>query len=161
GVQRGANAALLIRDPSLSLRAGALAAWPSLDDTSPFLPFADSLAKHAGFSLDTPFQEIDPAQQRQILHGTGETWLTLADRPELKFQYKGLFPSIDEASRVSTPYRQRLEHLVDEVPCGVCKGSRLRLDAAAVRFQDRTLGDLGDLPIGQTLGFFRGLKQTK
>ncbi len=35
----------------------------------------------------------------------------------MKFQYKGLFPAIDEASRVSSVYRQRLDHLVSEVPC--------------------------------------------
>lgn len=173
GVQRGANAALLIRDPSATLRDGALAAWPPLDGSNPFLAFAEALAQHVGFSLDTPFQQIDAAHQRAIMHGTGEIWLEVAnarfsavvarspDRATARFQYKGLYPAIEEAARVSFVYRQKLDHLVDEVPCTVCKGSRLRVDAAAVRFNDRTLGDLSDLPIGQTLGLFRQLKQTK
>ena len=36
GVQQGANPALLIRDPTLSLRDGALAAWPELTTEQPF-----------------------------------------------------------------------------------------------------------------------------
>ncbi len=55
GVQRGANAALLIRDGALSLRDGAMAAWPPLDGSNPFLKFAEALATHAGLSLDIPF----------------------------------------------------------------------------------------------------------
>ncbi len=212
GVQRGANAALLIRDPALTLRQGAIAAWPTLDGSNPFLSFALSLAQHAGLSLDVPFGELEAVQQRVILHGTGEAWIPLqsqesgirsresgvrsqgsgvrgqgsgvrGQRSEVRgqesgvkrrkaanhsvsssncrFQYKGLFPAIDEAARVSSVYRQKLDHLVDEVPCSVCHGSRLRRDAAAVRFADKTLGDLGDLAVGRTLAFFNELTLTE
>src|SRR5262249_10463767 len=78
-----------------------------------------------------------------------------------RFQYKGLFPAVDEASRVSFVYRQRLEHLVDEVPCLTCHGSRLRADAAATRFAGRTLGDVCAKPLGDTLALFNGLNLSK
>src|SRR5205823_210674 len=80
GFQRGANVNLLIRDGALSLRQGAVSAWPSLDAGSPFLPFAEGLAKHAGFSLDTSFDELDPKHRRVILQGSGEEWIPLAGR---------------------------------------------------------------------------------
>src|SRR5207237_3109716 len=108
---------------------------------------------------------------RAILHGTGDTWIELGEtKPARKaasgprpprFQYKGLFPAIDEASRISPAYRQRLDHLVSEVPCSTCHGSRLRDDAAAVRFQGRTIGPVCGWPLGQTLAFFQGLKLSK
>src|SRR5262249_23349500 len=50
GVQKGANPALLIRDPERSLREGALAAWPDLNDNADFLRIAEALAAHVGFS---------------------------------------------------------------------------------------------------------------
>ena len=140
GVQHGANPALLIRDPTLSLRDGrrrrlAGARRPS----SRSLPFAEALARHAGFSLDTPFDELDaaaaagdPARHRRRVDSAADA--TRSDGRRSTFQYKGLFPAIDEASRVSFVYRQRLDHLVNEVPCSACHGSRLRDDAAAVRF---------------------------
>jgi excinuclease ABC subunit A len=67
--------------------------------------------------------------------------------PPVRFQYKGVLPTIAEASRVSFVARQKLDHLVREVPCAACRGSRLRDDAAAVRFADLTLGQLCDLAL--------------
>jgi excinuclease ABC subunit A len=164
GVQQGAKADLLIRNPKLSLREGAIGSWPDLEPGKDFTRFVESLAKHVGFSLDTPFESLLPAQQRAILHGTGDAWIELPIlRPKSKiqnpkFQYKGLFPALDEASRVSAACRQRLDHLVSEVPCSACRGSRLRDDAAAVRFDGLTLGDLCNLPLSQTLHRFQNLK---
>src|SRR5262249_20484097 len=79
----------------------------------------------------------------------------------VRFQYKGLFPALDEASRVSFVYRQRLAHLVDEVPCQTCGGSRLRDDAAAVRFADRSMLLTCSPPLGWGAAPFKGLKVAK
>jgi excinuclease ABC subunit A len=159
GVQRGANPALLIRDPDLTIRDGAIAVWPPLAENQPFARIAEAIARHAKFSLDPPFASLQPHQQQIILHGTGDSWLSGGGA--LRFQYKGLFPAIDEASRVSFVYRQRLSHIVGEVRCSTCGGSRLRDDAAAVQFGGRTLGQLGDLAVEQSLAFFRDLKLSK
>ena len=55
----------------------------------------------------------------------------------LRFQYKGLYPALEEASRISPAFRTKLEHLVDEVECSVCGGSRLRDDARGRRLRNR------------------------
>ena len=185
GFQRGANVELLIGDKALSLRQGVVTAWPVV--SGEWLPFAEAIARHGGFTLDTPWQKLSPSQQRVVLQGTGDQWLiadmglTIAesktrDKKATKvnssanrkstisnqqFQYKGLFPAIDEASRVSFMYRWRLEHLLDEVPCVACKGARLRSDSAATRFQNRTLGELTGLPIGDALKLVQGVKFDK
>jgi excinuclease ABC subunit A len=179
GFQRGANPAAFIRDGKLSLRQGALAAWPPLAEGEPFLRFAESLARHCGFALDVPYQDLDPTHQRVLLHGSGEVWIQLGSSQEsgaasqqrekrsatapplAHFQYKGLLPAVDEASRVSFVYRHRLDHVVSEVACSTCVGSRLRADAAACRFQGRTLGELCGLPLGEALAFFKALKLDK
>jgi excinuclease ABC subunit A len=160
GFQRGANPAVLIRDPRLSLRDGAIAAWPELTSEGVFTRFAAALAQHGGFDLDTPYEKLDGAQQRMILHGTGDTWIPLGEG-QAKFQYKGLMPAVDEASRVSWIYRQKLDHIVSEVPCATCKGSRLRDDAAACRFDGKTMGELCGLPLDAALKAFKELKLPK
>jgi excinuclease ABC subunit A len=174
GVQQGASPALLIRDPRRSLRDGALAAWPDLTANPTFVLFAEALARHARFSLNTPFEKLTAAQQHVLLHGTGDAWIELEPSAEdgrtekgVRFQYKGLFPAIDEAARVSPAYRQRLDHLVSEVACSTCHGSRLREDAAACRLPfgpDRpalTPGELCALPLGETLELFKSLRLTQ
>src|SRR5262249_15113956 len=96
GTQKGANPALLVRDPSLSLRQGALTAWPLLTAEHPFLPFAEALARHGGFSLDVAFEKLDPRQQRMLFYGTGEVWLEVSPRlprASAKRQAKGGGPS--------------------------------------------------------------------
>jgi excinuclease ABC subunit A len=159
GTQSGASLDLLVRDPMLTLRDGAIAAWPTLEGNAPFLPFADALAKHGGFSLDIAYCDLEPRQQRLITFGTGDTFLPLPNGA--KFQYKGLIPTLDEARRVSFVYRQRLEHLLGDVPCSTCLGARIREDAAAVRFENKTIGELCELPLGETIKFFRLLKLDK
>lgn len=184
GFQRGANENLLLGDTRLSLREGAVTAWPSLEGGSMWLPFVEALGRHVGFDLDTPFEKLSPAHKRAILHGTGETWIDLAsaetrtitkkrktgradtttpssETRSPRFQYKGLFPAIDEASRVSWIYRHRLDHLVDEVPCSACRGSRIRPDAAATQFASHTLGALCNRSLGETLSFFNNLRLSK
>ena len=68
-----------------------------------------------------------------------------------RFQFKGLYPALEEASRLSPRLRGMLEHLVGEIDCSECGGSRLRDDAAAVRFRERTLDQIGRTPLGELL----------
>jgi len=175
GSQKGANPAVLVRDPSFSLRQGALTAWPELTPDQPFTRFADAIVLHGGFSLDTPWDQLDAAHQRILLYGTGETWLPLTSidlSPKRKrgtsqnqtgptFQYKGVMPALSEAARVSFIYRQRLDYLVSDVPCTTCSGSRLRDYAAACRFMEHTIGEMCGWSLRQFFDFFQQLKLTK
>ncbi len=68
--------------------------------------------------------------------------------PWFRFQYKGLYPALEEAARLSPALRGKLDHLVDEVECSTCGGSRLRDDAAAVRLTRRTIDEICRLPLG-------------
>jgi excinuclease ABC subunit A len=146
GFQRGANEQLLIGNSSLSVSDGAISGWPSLEENHAFLPFAEALAAHAGFRLDVPIDSLRPEQKQIILDGTGEITLPLKGTGH-RFQYRGLFPAIDEASRLSFLYRMRLEHVVDEVNCTTCHGDRIRPDAAATRYLDIRLADMCHLSL--------------
>ena len=183
GIQHGANPAILIPDGRLSLREGAVAVWPDFASNPAFARMIAAMAKAEGIDLDRPFDTLDARHRRIILHGAGETWYTVASEPEagapakkgkkpkgdavaapgpspFSFQYKGLFPAIEEASRVSFVYRFKLQGMVDDVPCAACMGARLRDDAAAVRFHGHTLDTISRWPLGEALAFFKGLKLT-
>ncbi|WP_165068434.1 excinuclease ABC subunit UvrA [Paludisphaera rhizosphaerae] len=163
GVQQGANPAVLIPDPSRSLRDGAVMVWPKFHENRTFGRMIETLAAAEGIDLDTPFDDLEGRHRRTILHGRPDVWYEIPDAKDLpgfKFQYKGLFPAIEEAGRVSFQYRWRLQGLVDDVPCASCMGARLRDDAAAVRFEGLTLDQISRLPLGQALAFFDGLNLT-
>lgn len=154
GTQVGANPAALIRNGRMTLAEGAVLLWPaaSLEISQWML---GALARETRINTDMPFEELDGRQRRLILHGTGETWHTVyksgKDKGSVffKFQFKGLYPALEEAARLSPTLRNRLELLVDEVECSVCGGSRLREDASAFRYRGLTMDQLGRQPLGQ------------
>ena len=169
-MQQGANPAVLIPDGKLSLREGAVAIWPDFTAVPLFGRMIGALAQAEGIDLDSPFDDLDGRSRRIILHGAGESWYAvdrgaavLTSDPKtispggFSFQYKGLFPALEEAGRISFVYRYKLQGMVDEVPCAGCMGGRLRDDAAAVRFKGFTLDQISRWPLGQALGFFKDL----
>jgi excinuclease ABC subunit A len=157
GTQIGANPALLIKDPALTLAEGALNVWPTAGQKLGTL-MLQALAHGTNLPLDVPYEALTSRQRRILLHGTRDRWFEVREddsaaakkRPPLfRFQYKGIYPSLDEASRLSNVFRQKLERFTDEVECTSCDGSRLRADASAFRFRDLTIDDLSRLPLSE------------
>jgi len=162
GTQVGANPAALLRDPNLTLAKGALLVWPDVS-----LPISRqmlaALSAHTGVPIDVPYNDLSPRQRRTVLFGTADDWIDVRmkadggrrkadqdDAPVLfRFQYKGLYPALEEASKLSPRLRTLLEQFVGEIDCSECGGSRLRDDAAAVRFRERTLDQIGRIPLGE------------
>ncbi|MBN2474835.1 MAG: excinuclease ABC subunit UvrA [Pirellulales bacterium] len=171
GTQTGTNPAALLRDPKLTLAQGAVAIWPNVDGRL-FPLMLEAFAQGSGVPADVPFEQLGAKHRRLIMHGTGDRWFDAplpaagsgpghsrgskraSPHPVLRFQYKGLYPALEEASRLSPAFRSRLEHLVDEVECSVCSGSRLRDDAAAVRLRGRAIDEYCRLPLGSLLEQF-------
>jgi excinuclease ABC subunit A len=161
GTQPGADPAALIPDGSRSLNEGAVAAWPPFGENPLFARMIAAIGHNKGVDLDAPFDDLEARHRRLILHGSGETWFEVpaADgMPPFGFQYKGLFPALEEAGRVSFMYRAKLSGMVDDVPCASCMAGRLRDDSAAVQFRDFTLDQITRWPLGKALEFFKTLK---
>jgi len=165
GTQVGANPTALIRDPKLTLGQGAVLLWPEVSGDL-FPRMLAALAAHTGLPLDVPFGELNARQRRIVFHGLSEDeWIDVpakgqkkGQRPLFRFQYKGLYPALEEASRLAPSVRGRLEHLVGEVECSTCSGSRLREDAAAVRFRNQTIDQFCRQPLGPLLEQVKGWK---
>ena len=162
GTQVGANPAALLRDPKLTLAEGALLVWPNVS-----LPMSQkmlsALSSHTSVPINVPYSDLSPRQRRIVLYGTGEDWIEVAGSkeqgagskmretftPTFRFQFKGLYPALEEASKLSPRFRGILESFVGEIDCSECGGSRLRDDAAAVQFRDRTLDQICRTPLGE------------
>ena len=174
GTEYGVSAAALLNDPELTLAEGAVAIWPQFDQ-----PLArallEGLAAHTGLPLDVPYSQLAARHRRIVLHGTGEEWITArlpakgaaknGSRDKggatLRFQYKGLFPALKEASRLSYQLRGELLDFADEVDCSECGGTRLRDDASAVRVRNRTIDELCRMPLARLLDEVRSWKLSK
>ncbi len=167
GTELGANPAALFRDMELTLAAGAVLLWPAVGQPM-FDAMLQSLSAQTGLPANVPYHHLSPRQRRQVLYGTGEQWIEVGARREargaskrekdlpsgfrsFRFQYKGLYPALEAASRVSPRLRGRLEHLVDQIECSQCGGSRLRDDSSVMRFEGQTMHQLCQLPLNRLL----------
>ncbi len=160
GTREGADPAALVPDGRLSLRRGAVVTWPAFDTNPDFARLIEAMAAEVGIDLDAAVDDLDAPTRRALFHGTGSRWFRVdaADgRPTLAFQYKGLFPALEEAGRISFVYRMRLQGLVGDMPCPTCMGGRLRDDSAAARFRGQTLDQVARWPLGKALDFFTAL----
>ncbi len=170
GTQTGTSPALLM-DTDLSLKEGAIRMWPALGkDTKSEMavtelarPMLESMCKAVGIPLDVPTGQLSAGQRRSILHGTGDRWFTAENARGIKFefQWKGLFPALDHAARLSSKLRSQLSPFVAEVACSACDGSRLNVDAGSTRFRDLTIGEITQGTLSWLHETMKGWKLTK
>ena len=169
GVQRGAPAGEIIRQPARSLFDGAVAGWPHIDRKSPLGRMLVALCAHLGVAPNTPLADWTADQKRTLMFGTSGTWIDgSAAFDGVRFQWRGFFPTIDHATRNSWSFRYKLRNMVTDIPCVTCRGGRLRPDAAAVRLggipsdvasaaRGRTIVEVCEIPLEEAAAFFRDL----
>ncbi|MFC7907314.1 ATP-binding cassette domain-containing protein [Streptomyces nigra] len=142
----------LVPDPSLSIREGAIAAWPGAWQGKNLRDILDAL----GHDVDRPWREL-PAEERQWILFTDEqpvvTVHPVRDADRIQRPYQGTYMSARRyvmktfADSRSATLRARAERFLTAAPCPACGGSRLRPEALAVTFAGRTIAELAALPL--------------
>ena len=164
GTEIGTDQSVIVANPNLSIDTGAISALPKPEENPAFAAVLKAVTDELEIPRDIPWYQIPPRQQRFILHGTGEKFFSVkfpGSKNSFSVQYKGLYPAIEEASRVSYAYRARFQDLVGEKPCSVCDGARVRDDAAAVQLEEMTLPELCQRPLNEVLSYLKSLKLDK
>jgi excinuclease ABC subunit A len=157
GVLRRPTEARLVADPTLSIRAGALAVtrksggaflYPAVD-----FRFLEQVTEAHGFDLDTPWKELPRKAQKVILYGAGGeryedewSWGGERGRGKVRWQrrFRGVIPAIERAVRGN---RKHVVRFLSTAGCNDCKGTRLRPAARAVLFGGASLAELLPLPV--------------
>ncbi|MDG9708483.1 excinuclease ABC subunit UvrA [Streptomyces sp. DH10] len=143
---------LLVPDPSLSIREGAIAAWPGAWQGKNLRDVLDAL----GHDVDRPWREL-PADEREWILFTDEqpvvTVHPVRDADRIQRPYQGTYMSARRyvmktfSDSKSPALRAKAERFLTSTPCPACDGSRLRPEALAVTFGDRTIAELAALPL--------------
>ncbi|WP_086870255.1 ATP-binding cassette domain-containing protein [Streptomyces viridochromogenes] len=142
----------LVPDPSLSIRDGAIAAWPGAWQGKNLRDILDAL----GYDVDRPWRELPAEQRRWILFTDEQPVVTVhpvRDADRIQRPYQGTYMSARRyvmktfADSRSATLRARAERFLTAAPCPVCGGSRLRPEALAVTFAGRTIAELAALPL--------------
>ncbi len=158
------DAELVIPNPELSLREGAIAPWEKRL-SGWFHLILDALAKAYSFDIRTPFKELPEAVRDVILTGSkGEKiefwWEEDGDRRHTyQKEFEGVLNNLQRRWREteSDAAREELEKYMNVMPCPTCQGARLRPEALHVLVGGQTIRDVTALSIRDCLQFFERL----
>ncbi|MFI1148352.1 ABC transporter [Streptomyces sp. NPDC020817] len=143
---------LLVPDQGLSIRQGAIAAWPGAWQGKNLRDILEVL----GYDVDAPWREL-PAKDREWILFTEEqpvvTVHPVRDADRIQRPYQGTYMSAHRhvmrtfSDSKSATLRARAERFLTDSPCPACEGRRLRPEALAVTFAGRTIAELAALPL--------------
>ncbi|MFE0102071.1 ATP-binding cassette domain-containing protein [Streptomyces sp. NPDC059009] len=154
--------ALLVPDPSLSIRDGAIAAWPGAWQGKNLRDVLDTL----GHDVDRPWRELAQADRDWILFTDEQPVVTVhpvRDAGRIQRPYQGTYMSARRyvmktfADSKSQTLRAKAERFLQSEPCPACGGSRLRPESLAVTFAGRTIAELAALPLAELAAALKGV----
>ncbi|HEY1075780.1 MAG TPA: excinuclease ABC subunit UvrA, partial [Fontimonas sp.] len=160
GVAQFFDPGKVVAHPELSLAAGAMRGWDRRN--SYYFSMIASLAKHYGFNVDTPWQQLPERIREIVLHGSGGEVINLSyvsengSKYQRKHAFEGILPNLERRYREteSAAVREELAKYISERSCPECNGARLNRQARNVFVADRPLPEIAVLPIDACLSFF-------
>ncbi|MDL2206899.1 excinuclease ABC subunit UvrA, partial [Eubacteriales bacterium OttesenSCG-928-N13] len=159
--------AIVLPNRKLSLNDGAISVsgWKSSEESGMAHMYLEALSKHFDFSLDTPIDQLPEKIVDILLYGTrGEKIKVDYERAygsgTFTSPFEGIIPNLERRYREtqSGSVKEDLEAYMANTPCPDCHGQRLKRESLAVTVGDRSIAQVSELPIRETIGFFDGLK---
>ncbi|MEH6757288.1 MAG: excinuclease ABC subunit UvrA [Parasphingorhabdus sp.] len=156
---------LVVPNPALSIKKGAVVPWAKSNPPSPYyMQVLGSLAKHFEFSLDTPWQDLSEHHRDVVLNGTQGLPVTLRFQDgrksyEVKKPFEGVVGNLSRRmlQTESAWMREELAKFQAAAPCEVCNGARLKPEALAVKIAGEDISISTRRSVGDALAFFNGL----
>ncbi len=141
---------LLVPDPNLSIRDGAIAAWPRAWQGKNLR----DILTHLGYDVDRPWKKLPKSERDWILFTEEQPVVEVTpQRDRVAKPYKGKFWSARShvlhtlANSKSAPMREQALAFMHSGPCPVCGGSGLKPEALAVTVAGRTISAMNALPL--------------
>jgi excinuclease ABC subunit A len=165
GTELRFEAELVVPDPTLSLKQGAVYPWAKTGSTSPYYEQTlASLAKHFKISMTTPWEKLPKKVQEAILFGTGEEEVEFvyedgARKYKNNKPFEGVINNIERRFRETDSdwVREELARYQMAHACDACGGYRLKPQALAVKIDGLHIGQVTDMSIRAANAWFTEL----
>jgi excinuclease ABC subunit A len=150
GIAHTVTESSLVPDPSLSIRDGAIAAWPGAWQGKNLR----DILTHLGYDVDIPWRKLPRKHRDWILFTEEQPVVEVTpQRDRVAKPYKGRFWSAKSyvlhtlADSQSASMRERVLAYMESGPCPSCSGTGLVPEALAVTFAGRNIAELNRLPM--------------
>ncbi len=155
--------AKIIPDMNLTLRQGAIQVngFKTLDEETYSGPLFEAAGKIAGFDFDTPIKDLSPNALDALLYGTGDrlynvtrTFEKISRNQTIPFE--GVMKMIDQRRKMwgGGDY---YDQFLDNTPCAVCHGKRLKPEILSVTVGEKSIDDFCKMSVANALDFVNSL----
>jgi excinuclease ABC subunit A len=153
----------VVSSTSVSLAGGAVRGWDRRN--AYYFQIIQALARHYGFSVDTPFEELPKKVRDVVLYGSGDEIIEFryfGDNgvQKRRHPFAGIIPNLERRYREtdSRIVREELSKYISQQDCSACHGQRLNREARHVFVADTNLPTITAWPIEKCLQFFGELE---
>ncbi|MAW85740.1 MAG: excinuclease ABC subunit A [Phyllobacteriaceae bacterium] len=163
GHQQAIDPALVVPEPHVALREGAIAPWAK--STSPYyLQTLEGLGKAYGFKVGDRWRDLSGEAKDAILQGTGNRKIEFTYDDGLRTYkaaktFEGVIPNLQRRWKEteSSWAREEIERYMSATPCPVCSGFRLKAEALAVKIDGLHIGQVTEMSIRRANDWFETL----
>jgi excinuclease ABC subunit A len=156
--------ALIVPNPGLSLREGAVAVWAKRTG-SRFIDYLEALTAHYDATIYTPFDQLPERFRQVLLHGSGDEPITYyfdrgSSRVRFQKPFEGIIPNLERRYRETGSYsvREDIKRFMNFLPCSGCAGTKLNPASRAVAIEGKNIAELCALTVSRARGFCMGLR---
>ncbi len=154
----------IVPNKELTINEGAIHPWAtSAGRMNYMLQALSALGKKYKFSLDTPWNKLDPEAIKIVLYGHADKVDVdfVSERFDGHYQmtYEGVIPNLERRHREtdSTYTRSQIEEYMFELPCNDCGGKRLKKEILGVTVGEKNIVDATELSVIAAKKFFESL----
>jgi len=154
---------LIVPNPALSLREGAIRPWENRHSVY-FHQVLDAIARRHEADVYTPFKDLPAPLKELLLHGSkGEPVPFYLEREGRRHTYsrpfEGVIPSLERRYKETSSQQARegIGQFMNVRPCPECHGARLRPESLAVKVGEASIYEVSVGSITELLAFFDAL----
>ena len=158
---------LVVPDASLSVAQGVFAPL-SKNPHSYGMCVITAVLKDYGYTVDTPWKDMDKKTRHVLLHGAGDEKFRFhytnmfGERKEYNVEFEGVLPMLNRRYQEtdSDEMRESYENYMTEIDCPVCHGARLKPETLSITVGDKSIAELTAMTIREADVFLAGVEFT-
>jgi excinuclease ABC subunit A len=164
GTQEFFDPEKIVANPHLSLAGGAVRGWDRRN--AYYFQLIQSLARHAKFDIEAPYESLPQKIQNLVLFGSDEEQIEFkyldgkGGTVKRKHAFEGIVKNLERRYREteSATVREELAKYRASRPCPDCGGTRLNRAARNVFVENESLPEISSLSVAHAVEFFQTLK---
>ena len=162
GIVNEINRNKIIPNPKLSINKGGFAPLGEYKSSWMFKQL-EIIGEKYGFKLTDSIESISDEAMEMILNGGNEKFAVVSKTAGVTKEYKIDFEGISKFIKnqfdesASTSIKRWAKEFMDEIPCPVCHGSRLKKKSLFFKIEDKNIAELSAMDISELTEWFHNL----